>query len=94
MARLHAESRRASRGRGSALWLRVRGHQREGDFQRYGYFAGIELDTKPPLIWLAAPALLPFGDGHPAEYLSPEIQVTRIGLNEKWRRGLEGVFRQ
>ena len=27
-------------------WLRVRRHQREGDFQRYGYFPGIELDSQ------------------------------------------------
>jgi hypothetical protein len=27
-------------------------------------------------------------------YLSPEIQVTRIGLGEQWRRGLKVVFRQ
>ena len=28
------------------------------------------------------------------KYLSPEIQVTRIGLNKNWRRGPEVVFRQ
>ena len=38
-------------------WLRVRRHQREGDFQRFGYFNGIELDSKPPLVWLVAPGL-------------------------------------
>jgi len=76
-------------------WLRVRRHQRDGDFQRQGYFAGIELDSQPPLLYLVAPALR----FHPAtdtllKYLSPEIQVTRIGLNENWRRGLKVVFRQ
>jgi hypothetical protein len=76
-------------------WLRVRRHQCEGDFQRNGYFAGMELDPRPPLVWLVAPALR----FHPAtdtllKYLSPEIQVTRIGLNENWRRGLKVVFRQ
>jgi hypothetical protein len=76
-------------------WLRVRRHQRAGDFERYGYFCGIALDPKPPLVWLAAPALR----FHPAadtllKYLSPEICVTRIGLNENWRRGLKVMFRQ
>jgi hypothetical protein len=76
-------------------WLRVQRHQRAGDLQRYGYFAGIELDPKPPLLWLAAPALR----FHSVtdillKYLSPEIRVTRIGLNEKWRRDLKVVFRQ
>jgi hypothetical protein len=76
-------------------WLRVRRHQRDGDFERYGYFAGMELDPKPPLVWLAAPGLR----FHSAtetllKYLSPEIYVTRIGLNENWRRGLKVLFRQ
>jgi hypothetical protein len=38
-------------------WLRVRRHQREGDFERYGYFPGTALDSKPPLVWLVAPGL-------------------------------------
>lgn len=76
-------------------WLRVRRHQRDGDFQRQGYFSSVELDPQPPLVWLVAPGLR----FHPAtdtllEYLSPEIQVTRIGLNENWRRDLKIVFRQ
>jgi hypothetical protein len=76
-------------------WLRVRRHQQEGNFQRHGYFAGIELDDKPPMVWLVAPGLR----FHSAiekllKYLSPGIQITRIGLNENWRRGMEVVFRQ
>ena len=75
-------------------WLRVRRHQREGDFHRYGYFAGIELDRAAARL-VAAPALR----FHSAtdillKYLSPEIQITRIGLNENWRRGLKVIFRQ
>jgi hypothetical protein len=76
-------------------WLRVRRHHREGDLQRYGYFNGIELDSRPPLMWLVAPGLR----FHSAtdillKYLLPEIQVTRIGLAENWRRGVKVVFRQ
>ncbi len=76
-------------------WLRVRRHQRDGDFERCGYFVGVPLDPRPPLVWLVAPALR----FHSAtetllKYLSPEIQVTRIGLNEHWRRGLKVMFRQ
>ena len=75
-------------------WLRVRAHQREGEFASYGYFTGVELDPRPPLLWLVAPGLR----FHPAtdillRYLAPEIQVTRIGLNENWRRGLRVIFR-
>jgi hypothetical protein len=73
----------------------VRRHQRENNFQHNGYFTGIELDPKPPLIWLVAPGL----QFHPStdtllKYLAPQIQITRIGLNENWRRGLQIIFRQ
>ena len=76
-------------------WLRVRRHQREGDFLRFGYFAGVELDPQPSLLWLVAPGLR----FHSAtdtllKYFSPEIHSTRIGLAENWRRGLKIIFRQ
>jgi hypothetical protein len=76
-------------------WLRVRRHQREGDFERLGYFSGTKLDPQPPLLWLVAPGLR----FHPAidtlvKYLSPEISVARIGVNENWRRGIHVVLRQ
>lgn len=76
-------------------WLRVRRHQQEGSFQQYGYFPGMELDPHPPLLMLVAPSLR----FHSAselllKYLAPEIIVTRIGLNENWRRGIRVVFRQ
>lgn len=76
-------------------WLRVRRHQRDGDFERYGYFPGITLDPKPPLVYLVAPALR----FHPTidtllRFLSPEISVSRVGLSENWRRGLKVLFRR
>ena len=76
-------------------WLRVRRHQREGDFEQSGYFSGMKLDPQPPLVWLVAPGLR----FHSAtdtllKCLTPEIHVTRIGLNENWRGGLKIIFRQ
>jgi hypothetical protein len=76
-------------------WLRVRRHLQEGDFSSYGYFPRVELQPDPPLVWLVAPSL----QFHPANetllrYLSPEIQVTRIGVSENWRNGLRAVLRQ
>lgn len=75
-------------------WLRVRQHHREGDFSRYGYFDGVTFDEKPPLLWLVSPGLR----FHPTtdtllKHLSNEIQITRIGLSESWRRGLQVTFR-
>lgn len=75
-------------------WLRVRRHHAQGDFPRYGYFTGVELDPRPPLMWLAAPGLR----FHPMtdvllRYLAPEVQVTRVGLNEGWRHKVQVLFR-
>jgi hypothetical protein len=41
---------------GVVYWLPVRRRQCEGNFQRNGYSAGIELDGKPLVVWLVAPA--------------------------------------
>ncbi len=80
---------------GIDYWLRVCWHSQQGDFQRYGYFAGVELQPKPPLLYLVAPGFR----FHPAtdtllRYVRPEIECVRVGLNEDWRRGLKVVFRQ
>lgn len=76
-------------------WLRVRTHQMRGEFQKYGYFGGLQLQESPPELWLVAPGFR----FHPAtevvlRYLSPEIQLTRVGLNESWRAGVQVIFRQ
>lgn len=76
-------------------WLRVRRHLTDGDFQRYGYFQGIEIRPAPPLVWLVAPSLhFHAANETQLRYLSPELQVTRIGLNESWRKGLQVISRQ
>jgi len=76
-------------------WLRVRRHLAEGHFAQYGYFAGMQLQTAAPLVYLVAPALR----FHPTtdtllQYLSPEMEVVRVGLAETWRRGIRVVMRQ
>jgi hypothetical protein len=76
-------------------WSRIRWHQSQGDFARYGYFPGIELQPAPPLVYLIAPALR----FHPTtgilqRYLSRDLEIIRVGLAESWRRGLRVMFRQ
>src|SRR5579862_9531684 len=76
-------------------WLRVRFHHDQDDFRRYGYFPEVQLNAKPPLLFLVAPGFR----FHPSmdivlRYLSPEIEIARIALAENWRRGLKVVFRQ
>jgi hypothetical protein len=80
---------------GMDYWLRVRWHLQQGDFPRYGYFSGVELQDKPPLLYLVAPGFR----FHPAtdtllRYILPEVECVRVGLNEDWRCGLKVVFRQ
>jgi hypothetical protein len=76
-------------------WLRIRRQQAQGELAAYGYFPGMELQTAPPLVYLVAPALR----FHPTtdailRYLSPEIEIIRVGLAESWRRGLRVMMRQ
>ncbi len=76
-------------------WSRIRGHQQAGDFARYGYFPDITLSPAPPLVYLISPALR----FHPStdtllQFLSPEIEIVRIGLAESWRRGIRVMMRQ
>jgi hypothetical protein len=79
----------------AGYWLRIRRHLEQHDFARYGYFPGIELQAASPLIYLVAPALR----FHPStdtllHFLSPDLESTRVGLAESWRRGLRVVMRQ
>jgi hypothetical protein len=76
-------------------WDRIRRHHAQGDLARYGYFPHLQLQDAPPLVYLVAPALR----FHPTtetilRYLSPEMEVIRVGLAESWRCGLRVVLRQ
>ena len=76
-------------------WLRVRWHREQGDLEALGYFPGLPLADRPPLLYLVAPGLR----FHPAtetllRFVSKEVEVVRVGLNEDWRRGVRVLFRQ
>ena len=76
-------------------WSRVEWHHRRGEFPRFGYFTSRELSSKPPLLFLVAPAL----HVHPAtdtilRYISSEIDWTLVGIDERWRTGVRPVFRK
>ncbi len=75
-------------------WLRVKWHLDRGEFSRFGYFPGTELRRDPPRLFLIAPSL----EFHPAtetilKYLTPEVDVTRIGLSADWREKPRVMFR-
>jgi hypothetical protein len=76
-------------------WLRINRHLQQGDFARLGYFSTILLQSRPPIVYLVAPAL----QFHAAteillRYINPEMEVVRLGLTESWRQGLSVVLRQ
>jgi len=75
-------------------WIRVKWHLDRGEFTAAGYFPGMELRSQPPRLLLVSPSL----EFHPSSetllsFLSPEIEVERIGLAMDWRRNLQVVFR-
>lgn len=75
-------------------WTRVARHAAAGDFSTRGYFPGVTLSREPPRLLLVAPAL----EFHPKtetllRYLSPSIEVERIGVGVEWRQGPKVVFR-
>ena len=80
---------------GLDYWSRVQWHHARGEFQRYGYFPERELSAEDPLLFLVAPTL----HIHPAtdtvlRYISPEIEWTLIGMDERWRDGVRVIFRK
>ncbi|HEV2575906.1 MAG TPA: hypothetical protein VGU25_01735 [Acidobacteriaceae bacterium] len=88
---------------GLDYWIRVRHHHREtadpntglGEFQRHGYFRGVELSPLPPRLYLVAPAL----HVHPAtetvlRYLSPAVEWNLLALDERWRQQIRVVWRK
>ena len=80
---------------GLDYWARVAWHHGRGEFQKFGYFQGRELSAEKPLLMLAAPAL----HVHPTtdtllRYVSPEIEWMVLGIDERWRGGVNVIFRK
>jgi hypothetical protein len=80
---------------GLDYWARVQWHHQRGEFQQYGYFSGIDLSPRPPLLFLVAPSLRV----HPAvdavlRYFSPEVDWILAGVDERWRDGVRVIYRK
>jgi len=88
---------------GLDYWIRVRQHHLQtadtttglGEFQRHGYFRGVELSPLPPRLYLVAPAL----HIHPAteivlRYISPRVEWNLLALDERWRQQIRVVWRK
>src|SRR5262249_28979730 len=79
---------------GLDYWMRVKWHLDRGEFQKRGYFPGVEILPAPPRLVLVSPAF----DFHPTtesilRYFSRQIEVERVGLGAEWRNELKVVFR-
>jgi hypothetical protein len=75
-------------------WVRVKWHLDRDEFRPKGYFPDVALHSKPPRLLLVSPAL----EFHPTtesilSYVSPAIDVERIGLGVEWRKSLQVMFR-
>jgi hypothetical protein len=75
-------------------WMRVKWHLDRQQFSVRGYFPGIELRSEPPRLLLVSPVL----DFHPSNervlrYISPAVEVERVGVSLEWQRELKVVFR-
>ena len=88
---------------GLDYWIRVRHHHLQtadtttglGEFQRHGYFRGVELSPLPPRLYLVAPAL----HIHPVteivlRYISPRVEWNLLALDERWRQQIRVVWRK
>ena len=76
-------------------WMRVKWHLDRHEFSARGYFPGIQLRAEPPLLLLVSPAL----DFHPSNervlrYVSPGIEIERVGVSLEWQKELKVVFRR
>jgi hypothetical protein len=80
---------------GLDYWLRVKWLQERGQFKEFGYFPGIELSPEPPLLYFVSPAFRFHSTTAPlVRYLSPKVEVILVGLKEKWREGIDVLFRR
>jgi hypothetical protein len=76
-------------------WMRVHWHNQRGELEGGGYFVGQKLSRQLPLLLLVSPALQ-FHSGCEVilRYLSPDIEVLQIGLNQDWRQSMQIVLRK
>jgi hypothetical protein len=80
---------------GLDYWARVLWHHNRRELQQYGYFPGLQLSPRPPLLLLVAPSLRV----HPAtdavlRYFSPAIEWSLVGVDERWREGIKVIYRK
>lgn len=80
---------------GLDYWLRVRWLQDRDQFRQFGYFAGLEPSTAPPVLYLVCPAFrFHSTTDRLVGYFHPSIRVVKVGINQRWREGVKILFRR
>lgn len=76
-------------------WTRVKWHQERGDFKRQGYFAGLDVGSASPLLFLVSPAFRFHSTTEGIlKYFHEDLEVIKVAVNESWRKGIEVMFRR
>ena len=79
---------------GADYWRRVETRRRNGDLAGARLFGDLEIEDRPPLVYLVAPVFR-FSRSFPtlARMVLPEIETYRFDINEDWRAGVRVVRR-
>jgi hypothetical protein len=80
---------------GLDYWMRIDWHRRRNDFERRGYFRGLQLADEPPLLYLVAP-LFRFHATTKllAGRVSSQVPIYRISINDDWRSELRVLLQE
>jgi len=71
-------------------WRKIELQRRNGNLQKAKIFGDLEIADKPTVVYLAAPTLSFHRDfNFLSKTISPEIEIYRFDLNEKWRENLK-----
>lgn len=91
---LKATEDRALPLQGLSYWSRVRWHHARGEIARRGYFPGVALDPRPPLLLLVAPRLQMHASVEIVlGLLSRDVDCEAIALTTRWRRSFSVLER-
>jgi hypothetical protein len=80
---------------GLDYWLRVKWLNDRSQFQKFGYFYGLDLAPAPPVLYLVSPAFRFHSTSQRIiRYLSPSVEVVQVGINQTWKEGVKVLFRR
>jgi len=75
---------------GLDYWLRVKWHHEREEFQKNGYFPGLDLGPQWPILYFVCPQFR-YHDSYPkiARHILPAVPVCQVGINENWKDGVK-----